>query len=123
VAGAVASRARARPSAMALLCFVRVFGVVFLGAPRSDGAAAAGEAAAALRWPMAALALPCALIGLLPAAFAPLLQAAIDDWLPEGAATRAAARLVDAAPLGALSVLGPLLAAAAAGLWLLLPPR
>jgi formate hydrogenlyase subunit 3/multisubunit Na+/H+ antiporter MnhD subunit len=53
-------------AALAAACFVRVFGIVFLGRPRSKPAEAAGEAD---RWSlsaMAALAALCVLAGVLP---------------------------------------------------------
>jgi hydrogenase-4 component B len=49
---------------LALACFTKAFGAVFLGEPRTPHAANAGEVAAALRWPMTALAAVCAAIGL-----------------------------------------------------------
>ncbi|HVM61914.1 MAG TPA: hydrogenase 4 subunit B [Verrucomicrobiae bacterium] len=49
---------------LAAACFTKAFGVVFLGEPRSEHAAHAHEAGAAMRWPMALLAVGCALIGL-----------------------------------------------------------
>jgi len=49
---------------LAAACFTKAFGVVFLGEPRSEHAAHAHEAGAAMRWPMALLAAGCALIGL-----------------------------------------------------------
>ena len=49
---------------LAVACFTKAFGVVFLGEPRSEHAAHAHEAGAAMRWPMALLAVGCALIGL-----------------------------------------------------------
>jgi formate hydrogenlyase subunit 3/multisubunit Na+/H+ antiporter MnhD subunit len=49
---------------LAAACFTKAFGVVFLGEPRSEHAAHAHEAGAAMRWPMALLAIGCALIGL-----------------------------------------------------------
>jgi formate hydrogenlyase subunit 3/multisubunit Na+/H+ antiporter MnhD subunit len=48
---------------LAAACFTKAFGVVFLGEPRSEHAARAHEAGAAMRWPMALLAVGCALIG------------------------------------------------------------
>lgn len=53
---------------LAAACFTKAFGVLFLGEPRSDLANGAHEAGAAMRWPMAALAVACLGIGL----FAPL---------------------------------------------------
>lgn len=52
---------------LALACFAKVGGVVFLGAPRSPAAEQGRERSAGYLVPMAALALACATIGLLPA--------------------------------------------------------
>ncbi len=45
---------------LAAACFTRAFGIVFLGQARSDEAAHAHEAPAAMRWPMVVLACLCA---------------------------------------------------------------
>lgn len=47
-------------------CFVRVYGVAFLGRPRSAGAGAAREASAAIQWGMCLLAAPCLVLGIAP---------------------------------------------------------
>jgi hydrogenase-4 component B len=52
---------------LALACFVKVCGIVFLGVPRSPGAAQAHEAPAGLLGPMLALAVACVLLGVFPA--------------------------------------------------------
>jgi hydrogenase-4 component B len=52
---------------LALACFVKVCGIVFLGVPRSAGVAQAHEAPAGLLGPMLALALVCVLLGVFPA--------------------------------------------------------
>ena len=52
---------------LAAACFVKVFGVVFLGEPRSDHARHAHEVGLAMRAPMVAAALACLAIGLWPA--------------------------------------------------------
>ncbi len=49
---------------LAAACFAKAFGIVFLGEPRSERARAAADPGWAMRWPMAALALACAAIGL-----------------------------------------------------------
>ncbi|NLF40725.1 hypothetical protein GX586_14880 [bacterium] len=49
---------------LACACFAKVFGIVFLGEPRTARAAAAHEAGAAMRVPMIILASLCALIGM-----------------------------------------------------------
>ncbi len=49
---------------LAAACFAKAFGVLFLGEPRSDLATGVHEAGAAMRWPMALLAVACLGIGL-----------------------------------------------------------
>lgn len=62
---------------LALACFAKVGGVVFLGEPRSAAAEAGRERSAGYLLPMAALALACAVIGLLPSvAVQPVLAVA-----------------------------------------------
>jgi len=51
--------ALALASGLAALCFVRLIGIVLLGSPRSDAAAAAHESPAALTWPPMLLAAAC----------------------------------------------------------------
>jgi hydrogenase-4 component B len=52
---------------LALACFVKAFGTVFLGMPRSAGAAAAIEASPAMRVAMTASAALCVSLGVFPA--------------------------------------------------------
>ncbi|OYV70956.1 MAG: hypothetical protein B7Z72_07030 [Gemmatimonadetes bacterium 21-71-4] len=59
--------------ALALVCFAKVMGVVFLGSPRDAGVAAAHESTPGMMRPMALLAVACAAIGLLPALVLPPL--------------------------------------------------
>jgi hydrogenase-4 component B len=59
--------------ALALACFVKVCGVVFLGAPRSARAAQAHECGPGMRAGMVLLAAGCTTIGLFPALFWPVL--------------------------------------------------
>ncbi|HET6436904.1 MAG TPA: proton-conducting transporter membrane subunit [Anaeromyxobacter sp.] len=65
---------------LAAACFVKVFGVAFLGHPRSPEAAAAQEAPRAMRIPMLLLAAVCAAIGLFPASLLPPLAGAAAQW-------------------------------------------
>lgn len=58
---------------LAVACFTKAFGVVFLGEPRSNHAARGHEVAMAMRVPMVLLALSCAAVGLL----APLVVRAL----------------------------------------------
>ncbi|BCR03681.1 hydrogenase [Desulfuromonas versatilis] len=109
---AMVAPALALIGALALACFVKVFGIAFLGEPRSDGALKAREAGPAMRWPMALLFGACAWIGLLPWTLAPLLQRAALDWSPLAAAVSLAAPL---APLHWVGLGGWLLVLALAG--------
>jgi len=65
VAGAVGIGALAMIGGLAAACFAKVFGITFLGEPRSDAALAAHEAPGAMRAGFAPLAGLCVLIGLL----------------------------------------------------------
>jgi hydrogenase-4 component B len=97
--------------ALALACFVKVCGVVFLGAPRSAAAERAHECAPSMRWPMAGLAIACLAIGLAPAVFWPAIARATAVWDPTWANLPAPASLP---VLGALHVALALSASAAA---------
>jgi hydrogenase-4 component B len=66
--------------ALALACFVKVCGVVFLGAPRSAAAAQAHECGPSMRGAMLVLAGACAAIGLAPFMFWPALRSAVAAW-------------------------------------------
>lgn len=68
--------------ALALACFIKVCGVVFLGAPRSSAVARAHECGPWMRWPMVLLAAGCVAIGLAPLLFWPALASAIGAWRP-----------------------------------------
>jgi hydrogenase-4 component B len=109
--------ALAMVGALAVACFVKVYGTVFLGEPRTGAAARAHESPLAMRLPMVALAACCALIGLAPALVAPALDAASACWMA------GAARIGPLAPLGVVSVLALSLLLCAAGLARLLRPR
>ncbi|RMG91785.1 MAG: hydrogenase 4 subunit B [Zetaproteobacteria bacterium] len=60
--------------ALAAACFVKVFGIVFLGHARSEAAASAHEVDAWMKVGMAIPAFFCLLLGLLPVLFVPLLD-------------------------------------------------
>lgn len=68
--------------ALALACFVKVCGVVFLGAPRSAAAAGAHESGPAMRFPMLVLAAACLGIGLAPVVFWRAVVRAVEVWNP-----------------------------------------
>ena len=65
-------------AALAATCFVRAYGVAFLGRPRSTAAARAVDAGPAMRWSMAALALLCVVLGVIPVTVTDALNHAIE---------------------------------------------
>ncbi|MFZ5496639.1 MAG: proton-conducting transporter membrane subunit [Verrucomicrobiota bacterium] len=75
--------------ALALACFAKVCGVVFLGAPRSAEAAHAHESGPAMRGAMVLLAAFCVAIGLAPVLFWPAVARAVGVWSPAWAGTAA----------------------------------
>jgi hydrogenase-4 component B len=113
--GGFAAPALALVGGLALACFTKVFGAVFLGAPRSRAGAAAHDPGAAMLLPMAALALCCAAIGLAAPLLAPALDAALRVW---SGAPRVS--VAEVAPLRAVALANFALAAAciALGSWL-----
>jgi hydrogenase-4 component B len=106
---AFAAPALALVGGLAVACFVKVCGAVFLGEPRTQAAAQAHEAPRLMLGPMAALALACFAIGLAPALAAPVLDAAASVF-------GVTARLGAAVPLGALTTAGLVLLATVAAL-------
>jgi NADH:ubiquinone oxidoreductase subunit 5 (subunit L)/multisubunit Na+/H+ antiporter MnhA subunit len=102
--------------ALALACFAKVVGVIFLGSAREDGAAHAHEAPAGLVNPLFPLAAACLLIGIAPVLVLP--TALRVGALVAGAPAAAAALPSASSATGALSAftlaLGALIAAALA---------
>jgi hydrogenase-4 component B len=98
LAGAFGAPALALIGALAVACFVKVFGAVFLGAARSPAMRDAHESGRAILGPMGVLVFACALLGFAPRAVAPLFDRAAAVWAPE-----AAPHLV---PLAAVTSLG-----------------
>jgi hydrogenase-4 component B len=126
LAGLAAAAGLALTAGLAAACFVKAFGIGFLGLPRSPAADGAREAPAATRAGMTLLAAGCAALGLLPGAAAGLLApgaAAALGGAPAAATMLAPAALTLGAPGGAsavpTTVLG-LIVAASAVFWLLL---
>jgi hydrogenase-4 component B len=117
-AAALAAVALAMTGALAVACFVRVLGTVFLGAPRAEAAGqhAAHDPGASMLVPMAALACGCVSLGVAPLAAAPLLDAAVRAW----SAGAPQASLAETAPLAGLTALGLALAGLVAAALLLL---
>ncbi len=77
---ALAAPVLALVGGLAVACFVKVFGVVFLGAPRSNAHDGGEEAGAGMLAPMWVLALCCVLIGLFPGLFGHLLDRALVEY-------------------------------------------
>jgi len=68
--------------ALALACFTKVCGVVFLGEPRSPAASRARECGPLMVGPMAVLAAACLAIGLAPVFFYMAVARAAGEWNP-----------------------------------------
>src|SRR6266567_1216141 len=79
---ALAAPALAMVGGLAVACFVKVYGIVFLGIPRTEEHAASHEAGWQMLLPMTLLALICAAVGLAPALLVGLLQQASLTALP-----------------------------------------
>jgi len=120
ILSAMAAPVLATTGALALACFVKVYGTAFLGLPRSGAAERAHEAPPSMLIPMAILAAACAFIGLAPGLVAPILDAVVAPWAggasaASGAATGAALpRLASLAPLGVIGSISLALALAVA---------
>jgi hydrogenase-4 component B len=76
----LAAPALALVGALALACFVKAYGAVFLGEPRTPHASHAHESGARMIAPMLLLGMLCALIGLFPILVLPLLEHVIATW-------------------------------------------
>ncbi|MGB5232091.1 MAG: proton-conducting transporter membrane subunit [Desulfoprunum sp.] len=70
---------------LAATCFTKVVGIVFLGEPRTAGAARASEVQASMTLPMLLLALFCLVIGIFPAPFVQLAVFGLRDMTVIGA--------------------------------------
>lgn len=107
-AAAFAAPGLAVVGALAAACFVKVYGMVFLGAPRSASAAEAHEAGGTMIGPMFVLASCCILIGVAPVIAAPLLDRMAIAW---GGEAVGALKIADVAPLSSISILAGILGA------------
>lgn len=108
VGSALAAPALAMIGALAVACFVKAYGGVFLGSPRTEGARGAVEAPLSMLLPMFAFAAICVLIGVAPFMVVPLL-----DPIIAGASSVPLPSLADYAPL---KILGVVPAALVAGI-------
>lgn len=126
--GALAIAALGATVGLGAVCFVKVIGLVLLGAPRTARAASAGEAPVAMRGAVVALACGCVALGLAPGLLMPALAriAPGDGSLPLGAGISAAGTslptlavaLTLAAVVGALALARGRRRSAPAPVWL-----
>jgi hydrogenase-4 component B len=114
--GTLAAPALALVGALAVACFVKVLGAVFLGAPRTERAHHAHESPALMLGPMAVFALCSIAIGLGSRWLAPLLEHVVACWVPQEHARPTS--LVSLVPFTELTAIGMALAAAALGVTL-----
>ncbi len=70
-------------AALAAVCFVKVFGIVFLGRARSQVVAEAREVGSLMLLPMIVLTALCALIGILPFGVLVLLRPVVTSMIPD----------------------------------------
>ena len=106
----------AMAGALAVACFVKAYGAVFLGEARWRGTSVSEPEPKVMRVPMVMLAAGCVLFGVMPSLFVPALDAAAGCWLA-AAGGGGAARIGELAPVGVLSALAVSLLLCAAGLW------
>ncbi len=104
--------------ALAVACFVKVYGAVFLGEPRTTASDRSHEAPISMRLPMGILAAGCVLIGLAPVLVTPVLDATMACWLADTGT--AAAPVGQLAPMGVLGLLAVSLTVGLVGVVLLL---
>ncbi len=100
--------------ALAVACFVKAYSVVFLGSPRSAGAAGdVADASPSMRVAMGGLALACAAIGFWPSGATRLSRIAAEGLVPGGVGTHAGADMgtLGGIPLLLLGFLAALMAA------------
>jgi formate hydrogenlyase subunit 3/multisubunit Na+/H+ antiporter MnhD subunit len=104
VSPALAAPALALVGGLAVACFVKVYGVVFLGTPRSREHAGGHEAPRAMLVPMGILAAICVLVGIAPWLLTDALNNAILNWNP--ALATSSIPLTDLTPFKWISILG-----------------
>jgi hydrogenase-4 component B len=113
LAGALAVPALAFVGALAVACFVKVFGAVFLGQGRSSDVERAQESGPAMLVPMAVLGALCLAIGVGAPLVAHLLEPAIGTW----SGGIAAAELGHVAPLAWISLTSVAVAGGVVAVW------
>ena len=100
---AIAAVPLAMIGALAVACFVKMFGAVFLGTGRCESANHAHDPSMSMTIPMAALAIGCICMGLFPMVATRWFDSAARLWasLPEETGS-----IITAAPLGWITVMG-----------------
>lgn len=107
VGASFAAPALALIGALAVACFVKVYGAVFLGSARSEHAQHVRESPASMLGPLGVLVACCFLIGLAPVLVTPLLAQAVSSWAPD--LSDAGPQLARLAPLAWITIMGLLL--------------
>lgn len=108
---AFAAAALALIGALAVACFVKVYGAIFLGTARSEHSRHAHESPFSMLGPMGVLVIGCFVIGLAPRLVAPMLAGGIATWaavdMPDlRVASQVTASLAELAPLNWISIMG-----------------
>ena len=109
VGAAFAAPALALIGALAVACFVKVYGAVFLGTARSEHARHAHESPLSMLAPMGVLMACCTLIGVAPLLVVPILDGGVSAWAPD--LKERIPRLATLAPLDRITLMGSLLMA------------
>jgi hydrogenase-4 component B len=102
-AAALAVVSLAMIGALAVACFVKLLGSVFLGSPRGETANHAYDPPISMVFPMIILAVGCICIGLFPMTVTGLLENAVRTWATLSDST---ASIRTVAPLGWITVMG-----------------
>ncbi len=111
LAAGLGALAMAMIGALAVACFVKLYGTVFMGTPRTAKGAHAHDPGLWMISPLTALGAACVVLGLLPQLALPAIGKAVAAWSP--ASAESARHLGDLAPYGFLTAAGLVLLAAA----------
>lgn len=91
---------------LAAACFVKVFGVAFLGRPRSRSAAVAQESPVAMQIGLALLATGCVVVGVFPGFFLRPLIAVVQVLIPGAIVPQETVAIARVIPVAAAIILG-----------------
>jgi hydrogenase-4 component B len=89
---------------LAVACFVKAYGAVFLGQPRTSRAERGHESPYSMIFPMAALAVCCAIIGIFPGSVVGAINRVVASWPTMGSHAPAVQSLVPVALLTWMNV-------------------